>query len=164
MRATHTGTGREFAVKIMHAHAASTESARQRFAHEAQASARIKHPAIVDVFDLGELEDGSLYLAMELLDGVLLADALHAVPPLSVQDFLVIMLGVANALAAAHALGIVHRDLKPANVIVGFDGRARVQVGVQIQHVGRDFVGRNAALTYKNDNRTWIALQVGWTL
>jgi serine/threonine-protein kinase len=117
-RATHTGTGREFAVKIMHAHAASTESARQRFAHEAQASARIKHPAIVDVFDLGELEDGSLYLAMELLDGVLLADALHAAPPLSVQDFLVIMLGVANALAAAHAVGIVHRDIKPANVFL----------------------------------------------
>ncbi|MEO7331383.1 MAG: serine/threonine-protein kinase [Minicystis sp.] len=117
-RATHTGTGREFAVKIMHAHVASTESARERFAHEAQASARIKHPAIVDVFDLGELEGGSLYLAMELLDGVLLADALHAVPPLSVQDFLVVMLGVANALVAAHAVGIVHRDIKPANVFL----------------------------------------------
>ena len=117
-RATHTGTGREFAVKIMHAHTATSESARQRFSHEAQASARIKHPAIIDVFDVGELEDGSLYLAMELLDGVLLADALHAQPPLSAQDFLVIMLGVANALAAAHAVGIVHRDIKPANVFL----------------------------------------------
>ncbi|MFO0762657.1 MAG: protein kinase [Byssovorax sp.] len=117
-RATHTGTGRELAIKILHAHAATAESARARFAHEAQASARIKHPAIVDVFDMGELEDGSLYLTMELLDGVLLADALHAEPPLGVHDFVVIMHGVAGALAAAHAAGIIHRDIKPANVFL----------------------------------------------
>jgi serine/threonine protein kinase len=117
-RATHTGTGREFALKIVHARAASTADARQRFTHEAQASARIKHPAVVDVFDVGELEDGSLFLAMELLDGVLLEDALHAVPRLSVQDFVVILLGVTQALAAAHNVNIVHRDIKPANIFL----------------------------------------------
>src|SRR3954469_4894222 len=97
-RATHTGTGREFAIKFMHSHVATSEGARERFAREARASAQINHPSIVDVFDVGELDDGALYLVMELLDGVLLVDALSGTPPISVRDLLSIMLDVANAL------------------------------------------------------------------
>jgi eukaryotic-like serine/threonine-protein kinase len=116
--AVHIGTGRDFAIKFMHAHAAASQSARQRFSREARASAKINHPNIIDVFDVGEMEDGVLYLVMELLSGVSLADALHAEPALSIQDLLAVLLDTAQALAAAHAVGIVHRDVKPANIFL----------------------------------------------
>jgi eukaryotic-like serine/threonine-protein kinase len=117
-RATHTGTGREVAVKFMHAHVAASEAARERFEREAKASAKIRHASMVDVFDVGELDDGILYLVMELLDGVLLVDALSGSPPLSVHDLLAVMVDIAGALAAAHAAGVIHRDIKPENIFL----------------------------------------------
>jgi serine/threonine-protein kinase len=119
-RATHTGTGREFAVKFMHAHVAASSVARDRFAREARASAQINHPSIIDIFDVGE-HDESLYLVMELLSGMLLVDALAGDPRLTVRDFLAVMHDVAEALGAAHAAGIVHRDIKPENVFLHLD-------------------------------------------
>lgn len=118
--AVHAATDREFAIKFLHARVASPEG-RARFSREAKASARINHPNIIDVFDVGEMDDGSLYLVMELLDGMPLSDALYAVPPLTVQDFLSIMLDSARALVAAHGAGIVHRDIKPANIFLHRD-------------------------------------------
>ncbi len=119
-RATHTGTGREFAVKFMHAHVAASSVSRDRFAREARASAQINHPSIIDIFDVGEHEE-SLYLVMELLSGMLLVDALAGDPRLSVRDFLAVMHDVAEALGAAHAAGIVHRDIKPENIFLHLD-------------------------------------------
>ena len=119
-RATHTGTGREFAVKFMHAHVAASAVARDRFAREARASARINHPSIIDIFDVGE-HDESLYLVMELLSGMLLVDALAGDPRLTVRDFLAVMHDVVEALGAAHAVGIIHRDIKPENVFLHLD-------------------------------------------
>jgi serine/threonine-protein kinase len=119
-RATHTGTGREFAVKFMHAHVAQSAVARDRFAREARASAQINHPSIIDIFDVGE-HDESLYLVMELLSGMLLVDALAGDPRLTVRDFLAVMHDVVEALGAAHAAGIVHRDIKPENVFIHLD-------------------------------------------
>src|SRR4051794_13705602 len=68
-KATHLATRREFAVKLMHIHVASSSTARQRFTREARVSAKISHASVIDVFDVGETEDGSLYLVMELLEG-----------------------------------------------------------------------------------------------
>jgi serine/threonine-protein kinase len=116
--AEHTSTEREFAIKFMHARLAASPGSRQRFTREARASARINHPNIIDVFDVGELEDGSLYLVMELLDGMSLDDALYAAPPLSVRDLLAVMVDTVKALAAAHAVDIVHRDVKPGNIFL----------------------------------------------
>jgi serine/threonine-protein kinase len=119
-RATHTGTGRDFAVKFMHAHVAASSVARDRFAREARASAQINHPSIIDIFDVGE-HDESLFLVMELLNGMLLVDALAGDPRLTVRDFLAVMHDVAEALGAAHAAGIIHRDIKPENVFLHLD-------------------------------------------
>lgn len=120
-RAVHTGTERPYAIKLMHPSSADTRTARARFMREARASAKINHPNIIDVLDVGEVEDGALFMAMEVLDGISLADAFHAAPPLSVQDFLVIMYETASALAAAHAVGIIHRDIKPGNIYLHRD-------------------------------------------
>ncbi|HEX7603236.1 MAG TPA: serine/threonine-protein kinase, partial [Polyangiaceae bacterium] len=115
--AIHTSTDRDFAIKFMHAHVASPEMT-ARFAREAKASARINHPNIIDVFDVGQTEDGHLYLVMEMLDGVPLADAFYASPPLNVREFLALILDATKALAAAHSVGIFHRDVKPANIFL----------------------------------------------
>ncbi len=95
----------------------------QRVLREAQALARLSHPHVVAVHEVGEHDD-RLFIAMELVEGTTLAewgklghDWRTALGPL---------LDAARGLAAAHRAGIVHRDFKPANVIVGHDGRARV--------------------------------------
>ena len=153
-RATHTGTGREFAVKFMHAHVAASPVSRDRFAREARASAQINHPSIVDVLDVGEHDEGNLYLVMELLDGLLLVDALAGDPPLSVRDFLAVMHDVAEALAAAHAAGIVHRDIKPENIFLHRDRAS----GVSVPKVLDFGIGKFAAGSGSNATATGALL------
>ncbi len=119
--AKHVGTGREFALKVMHPHIAASETSRVRFVREARVSSQIQSPGVVDVIDVGSLEDGRLYMVMERLEGMELAEALTATPPLSVRDLCVVLRDVAAALGAAHAVGIVHRDIKPANIFLHTD-------------------------------------------
>jgi serine/threonine-protein kinase len=120
-RVTNIATGRDFAIKFLHAAVAGSEDSRSRFLQEARASARVNHPNAIDIFDVGDTEDGSLYLVMELLDGISLADALRSEPPFSVRDLLILLSEACTALHAAHAAGIVHRDLKPANIFLHRD-------------------------------------------
>lgn len=130
-RAESRATGREFAIKFLHAAAALSEESRLRFVQEARASARINHPTIIDVFDLGTIEDGTLYMVMELLDGVSLAEALRAEPRFTVRELLLVVAETSAALTAAHAAGVVHRDIKPANLFLHRErstGRVRAKV------------------------------------
>ncbi len=98
--------------------------ARARLAREAKVLARLSHPNVVEVFEIGE-HDGQLFLAMELVRGMDLRRWRDASPH-SRDEILDVMLAAGRGLAAAHAAGLVHRDFKPDNVMVGEDGRVRV--------------------------------------
>jgi serine/threonine-protein kinase len=125
--ATNVFTEREFAVKFMLPQVARTPEAARRFLLEAKVSARINHPNIIEVIDVGQAEDGSLFLVMELLTGVSLDVAVRRQqPPMKVHEFADIMREVAIALAAAHRSGVIHRDLKPTNVFLHKDRDGRV--------------------------------------
>jgi len=115
--------GREVAIKRMRA-AAPTGAAISRFLREARIQARLDHPAIVPVHDLGLDEAGRPYFAMKRLAGETLAHRLAAGAPL--QDLLRAFVDVCMAIEFAHARGVVHRDLKPANIMLGDYGEVYV--------------------------------------
>ncbi|HEY3494627.1 MAG TPA: protein kinase [Polyangiaceae bacterium] len=93
-----------------------------RLLQEARAAAKLGHPAIVRVFDIGQTERGEPFIVMELLEGESLGDRLHRDWRLSAVDAVKLLLPIADALRAAHAKGIVHRDIKPDNIFLVSDG------------------------------------------
>jgi eukaryotic-like serine/threonine-protein kinase len=115
--ATNIFTERHFAIKFLHAAVAKTPEAAHRFMMEAKVSARVNHPNIIEIIDVGQTEDGALFMVMELLQGVSLETAIRRQsPPMLLHEFIGVMVDVARALAAAHRGGVVHRDLKPTNI------------------------------------------------
>jgi serine/threonine-protein kinase len=92
------------------------ENARKRFWREARAAASVNHPNICQIYEIGE-DDGELFIAMELLEGEVLADRLRR-GPMSPADAVQVAFGILAALSALHARTIVHRDLKPSNVFL----------------------------------------------
>jgi len=94
----------------------------QRLKQEARAAAKLGHPAIVRVFDVGDSELGDPYIVMELLNGRTLGRLLSTEQRLSAVQGVQLLLPVADALMAAHAKGIVHRDLKPDNIFLANEG------------------------------------------
>lgn len=118
---------RPVALKVLHADPLGDPAERRsRLAFEAQAMARLAHPNVVAVFDVGvDAPTGQLFVAMEHVSGATLAAWLRAAPR-SESAVLDVFLQAGRGLAAAHAAGLVHRDFKPENVLVGADGRARV--------------------------------------
>jgi serine/threonine-protein kinase len=88
---------------------------------EAKVSARVNHPNIIDILDVGQAEDGTLFLVMELLTGVSLEGAFRLTTPMSIYELVGVMLDVARALYAAHSAGVIHRDLKPTNIYLHKD-------------------------------------------
>jgi serine/threonine-protein kinase len=120
--ATNIFTERQFAIKFMLPAVARTPEAARRFLMEAKVSARVNHANIIEIIDVGQTEEGSLFLVMELLTGVSLETAMRRQsPPMTVAEFLSVMLQVARALAAAHKNGVIHRDLKPTNIFLHKD-------------------------------------------
>jgi len=99
------------------------EVARARLLREAQALARLSHPAVIAVHDVGTFED-QVFVAMEFVDGVDMAQWLRK--RRSWREVLPIMRQAGEGLAAAHAAGVIHRDFKPENVLIARDGRVRV--------------------------------------
>ena len=115
---------RVVAVKLLRiAGAANTES-RARLLREAQTMAKLSHPNLVPIFELGS-DQGDDYLAMELIDGPSLDQWLRD-SKRDWREIVKVFIDAGRGLEAAHHAGIVHRDFKPANVLIGPDGRARV--------------------------------------
>jgi serine/threonine protein kinase len=112
---------RRIAIKLVRPDA-SNEHFQPMMLKEARTLARLSHPNVVGVYDVGE-HDGELFVATELVDGMTLADWQIGK---SVEEIVDAWIQVAQGLAAAHEVGVVHRDVKPANIFVGRDGRVRV--------------------------------------
>jgi tetratricopeptide (TPR) repeat protein len=118
---------RKVAVKVLHSSlqgAASAEARRTQVRREAQALARLSHPCVVSIFDVGG-EGALVYLTMAWVDGVTLRQWLSE-HPRSWREVLEVLRSAGEGLSAAHTAGIIHRDVKPDNVMVGRDGRVYV--------------------------------------
>jgi serine/threonine-protein kinase len=116
--AEHSLIEKRVALKVLRSEYSSKAEVVSRFQQEAISASRIKHPNVLDVFDFGQLEDGSFFLAMEYLQGHDLAAELSDNTTVAPDRAVRIALQMARALAAAHARGVVHRDLKPENVFL----------------------------------------------
>ena len=117
-RATHIGLRRQVAVKILHPSLAASPDVRSRFEREALAVGKVDHPNCVATYDVGRLPDGSLYLAMELLEGHSLADVLEQEGQLAPGRALHILTHILRGLGSIHAAGLIHRDIKPENIFL----------------------------------------------
>ena len=133
-RARDSRLGRTVAIKVLLSHIAADEPARERFEREARVVARLSHPHICTLHDIGTYRAPSgqgpvPYLVMECLDGETLADRL-ARGALPVDEALEWAIQIASALDTAHRAGIVHRDLKPRNVMLTSAGAKLVDFGI----------------------------------
>jgi serine/threonine protein kinase len=123
-KAMDTALERYVALKVLHA-SVSTSSSSARFLREAKVVARLHHPNIASVYDVGE-SDGQLYIVMELMEGSLATVLSSRSSPLSVDQAVNIARQVASALEYAHQQGIIHRDVKPSNILLTSEGEARL--------------------------------------
>src|SRR3984885_11532541 len=115
---------RDVAIKMLGPGVLTGEEARRHFRREALALAKLNHPRIAAVYDVGE-QDGADFIVMELVEGESLAAKLRG-GALPVKDATAIALQVAEALVEAHERGVIHRDLKPGNVMITPKGNAKV--------------------------------------
>jgi serine/threonine protein kinase len=123
-RARDTRLDRDVALKILPPDMASDPDRSARFEREARTIAALKHPNIITIHAVEEV-DGVRFLAMEFVEGRTLTGAIPA-GGLTMNPFLDLAIPLADAVAAAHAKGITHRDLKPDNVMIEPDGRLKV--------------------------------------
>ena len=123
-KAEDSRLGRYVAIKRLPPKAAQDDNAKQRLLREARSASALNHPNIVVIYAI-EAVEGSDFIVMEYVEGETLK-AMIGRGPLELPQLLDIGAQVAEALAAAHALGLIHRDLKPANIVVTPHGRAKV--------------------------------------
>jgi len=116
---------RRVALKVV-PRSAPTAARKARFAREGRAAARVRHPHVIEIYEVGEHE-GLPYLAMELVEGADLSVHLAERGRLTVAETCEILLPIISAVGAAHRAGVVHRDIKPSNVLLGRDHRGKLE-------------------------------------
>jgi hypothetical protein len=160
--------GRPVAIKVLPLQLTYDAQFVQRFHQEAVLAARLHHPGIVPIHDVGE-QGGIHYIVMQFLEGMPLEDWLQRQGPLAPAAVRPILRQVADALDYAHAHGVIHRDIKPANVMLGPDGRAtlmdfglvRAAEGTSLTRTGMvmgtpEYMSPEQALGEEVDGRTDI--------
>jgi serine/threonine protein kinase len=125
-RARDTILDREVALKVMRSESQKDDEATERFRREARACARLHHPNLVTVYDMGETAEGVTYIAMELLNGSDLRTAGRQKVPLSTALKINLMAQVCDGLGHAHRHDIVHRDIKPSNLFLHLQTQAKI--------------------------------------
>jgi serine/threonine protein kinase len=118
------------------------DTARRRFRREARAAARVSHPGVCQIFEVGE-DDGELFIIMELLEGASLAERLVQ-GPLALPEAVAVAVGTLEALEALHGRDVVHRDLKPSNVFLTSHGVKLLDFGVA-RHVSAEALAADTA-------------------
>jgi serine/threonine-protein kinase len=116
--ATRTSDGRRAAVKVLHRDLAATPKLMRHFAREVAILQRLRHPHIVELYDVGALPDGTPYYVMEYLSGTTLDQMIVTSGRFSVEETLDLIAPVCMALQAAHEQGVVHRDVKGSNIVI----------------------------------------------
>jgi TolB-like protein/predicted Ser/Thr protein kinase len=122
--AEDTRLGRQVALKIVSREIAAADD-HQQLLREAQVAASLNHPGICTVHEVGEADDGGLFIAMELVEGPTLAEVV-AEGPLSPQRACALLERLASAMEHAHDRGVIHRDLKPSNIMLTADGEPKI--------------------------------------
>ncbi|HEV8675758.1 MAG TPA: protein kinase [Methylomirabilota bacterium] len=121
---------RKVALKVLHRKFSEDEEFIGRFENEAASTGRINHPNVITIYESKQASDGTLYIAMELVEGESLTEHLRRRGRLSVTDVADIVAQCGKALQAAHRLGIIHRDIKPDNIMLTQDSDGGLQVKI----------------------------------
>jgi hypothetical protein len=116
---------RMLAIKVMTEGAEVGSEAHERFLREARSAARLNHPNIITVYELGQ-DQGQVFIAMELLEGEPLSRLIGRVPPMPLPRKVSVMAQICDGLGFAHQGGVIHRDIKPANIFVMFNGPVKI--------------------------------------
>ncbi len=124
-RAEDTKLKRTVALKFLPPDLTRDEEAKVRFIHEAQAASALDHNNICNIHEIGETDDGQMFIAMACYEGETLKKKIER-GPLKIDEALDYAIQIAQGLAKAHEKGIVHRDIKPANVLITIDSVAKI--------------------------------------
>jgi serine/threonine-protein kinase len=129
-RATHVMLGKKIAIKLIRSELGASPEIVRRFQREARAATALNHPNIVSVYDLGQTPNGTLYIAMEFIEGPSLRAQIQAGHGIAPFRTVAILRQVSSALSTAHKHNIIHRDLKPQNIMLttGPDGSEQAKL------------------------------------